>query len=258
VAEPRELEEFLTWKPGKLVPILSKGIMYEGTRVFIYGRYKTMKSMLALRFALAVSRGCPWLGFDTPVEGRSVMLLQLEIPEPMLHKRVMKMVLDAIPQKQKMWIWTEPFLKLDTPGGWARINQYLTKYQPQVLILDPIYKLMSGDLTATAPVQKLTSDIDRLMAEHPGLAIMLVHHTRKESADATRAWGSSDDMYGNMIFSAWADSLIRLERGKYNEINVEFPVLRHAEEEIAPMTLFFNGYQLDFDTVPNIVGGQSG
>ena len=240
-----------------MVPILSKGIMYEGTRVFIYGRYKTMKSMLALRFALAVSRGCPWLGFETPVDGRSVMLLQLEIPEPMLHVRVKKMVSDGVAQKQPLWIWTEPFLKLDTPTGWARVNRYIQEYHPDVLVLDPVYKLMSGDLTGTSPVQKVVDDVDRLIAGHKGLAVMLVHHTRKEAPDVNRAWGSSDDMYGNMIFSAWADSLIRLERGRFNEIKVEFPVIRHAEEEIEEQLLFFNGKTLDFDSVP-VLGGSNG
>ncbi len=238
-----------------MVPILDKGLMYEGTRVFIYGRYKTMKSMLALRFALAVSRGCPWLGFNTPLDGRSVMLLQLEIPEPMLQVRVKKMVSDGVPSLKPLWIWTEPYLKIDTTQGWARIDRYVTEYEPEVLILDPVYKLMSGDLTATAPVQRLTDDIDRLLAKHRKLAVMLVHHTRKESPDANRAWGSSDDMYGNMIFSAWADSLIRLERGRFDEINVEFPVLRHAEEDIQEQKLFFNSKTLDFDTIPNIGGG---
>ena len=240
-----------------MVPILNKGIMYEGTRVFIYGKYKTLKSMLALRFALAVSRGCPWLGFDTPLDGRSVMLLQLEIPEPMLHVRITKMVNDGVPQLKPLWLWTEPFLKIDTADGWAKVDKYVTKYEPDVLILDPVYKLMSGDLTATAPVQHLTDDVDRLIAKHRKMAVMLVHHTRKETPDSNRAWGSSDDMYGNMIFSAWADSLIRLERGRYDEIKVEFPVLRHAEEEIQELKLFFNGKTLDFDTIP-VLGGSNG
>ena len=64
-------------------------------------------------------------------------------------------------------------------------------------------------------------------------------------------------MDGNMIYRAWADSLIILERGRYDEIKVEFPVLRHAEEEIQELKLFFNGKTLDFDTIP-VLGGSNG
>ncbi len=229
MAEPMELGEFLKFQPVMPDIIVSNGIMYTGSRVIIYGKYKSLKSMLAARFALAVSKGDKWLGFDTKAGGIDTMYLQLEIPTPMLQERIKKMSLlpSANIKPQKLWIWTVHSLKIDTDEGFKQVDEMLTKYKPKVLIIDPIYKIVSGDLLSTVHIQKLVDWIDMLVEKHQ-LSILMVHHTRK---GAYEEWGS-DDMLGSVIFSAWADTIIKIERKQENHVQVKFDVVRHATKEI--------------------------
>ena len=241
MADPLELDDFLSWQPPKLVPIISDGLMYTGTRVIIYGKYKSLKSMLAMRFCVDVCRGREWLGFKT--EKSSVIYLQLEIPNQMLQKRMVKMI-SAKEDHEKFYIWTEPTIKIDTDEGYKRIEDVIKKTHPKVLVIDPIYKILSGDMLETRHVQNLVDWIDRLITEY-NMSIVLVHHTRKGLFNQqTNSFHDSDDMLGSVIFSAWADSIIKVERRQDKEIVVRFDVVRHAEIELTPRS-----YDVDLNTL---------
>jgi len=238
LGEPQTLGDFLAWDAPPLVPIVDKGIMYEGSKVILYGKYKTMKSMMAMRFALAVSEGSDWLGFETS-GNKTVMYLQLEIPPNLLQRRFQAM--NAIPS-DKVYIWTEPNISIDTDEGMAQVEDVIGAYQPDILILDPIYKVMSGNLVENSQVKIFIDRIDKLMNDF-ALSIMLVSHTRKGAYE--EAWGS-DDLIGGVFFSAWADSVIKLERVDHKQIRAHFEVIRHAEEEIPPR-LFSVTDDIDFE-----------
>lgn len=244
-----ELGDFLTYHPVMPIPILSHGLMYTGSRVILYGKYKSLKSMLAMNLALMISRGERWLSYDSPIGGTDVMYLQLEIPNPMLQSRLLKMVAGRtkLTRHAKMWIWTEPSLKLDMEIGFTKLDDMLTKYKPKVLIIDPVYKVVSGDLLSTQHIQKFVDWVDILVDRHQ-LSVILVHHTRK---GAYEEWGS-DDMLGSVIFSAWADTIMKVERRHNTEIVVRFDVVRHATEELPPRI-----YDVDLNTLSFIDTGRT-
>ena len=147
----------------------------------------------------------------------------------------------------KMWIWTEPSLKLDMEIGFTKLDDMLTKYKPKVLIIDPVYKVVSGDLLSTQHIQKFVDWVDILVDRHQ-LSVILVHHTRK---GAYEEWGS-DDMLGSVIFSAWADTIMKVERRHNTEIVVRFDVVRHATEELPPRI-----YDVDLNTLSFIDTGRT-
>lgn len=234
-----ELDTFLGWTPPSLVSIIDKGLMYSGTKVIIYGKYKSLKSMLATRLCMSLCQGKTWIGFDTTKS--SVMYLQLEVPNPMLQKRVAKMALTLDAAHEPFYIWTDPTAKIDTVEGYAKIEEQVEKYKPKVLVIDPIYKIMSGDLLNTQHVQLLTDWIDKLIAKY-NLSVILVHHTRKGLYEE---WGS-DDMLGSVIFSAWADTVIKIVRKMNKIVVVSFEVVRHAEEELLAREVEVNLDELEF------------
>ena len=224
-----ELSDFLTYTPVLPTPVIGSGLLYTGSRAIIYGKYKSLKSMLAMWCALKISRGERWLSYDTVAS--DVMYLQLEIPNPMLQSRLIKMIsgLPSTLSRHKMWIWTEPTIKLDMEAGYGKLDDMLTKYKPKVLIIDPIYKVVSGDLLSTQHIQKFVDWVDTLVDKHQ-ISVILVHHTRK---GAYEDWGS-DDMLGSVIFSAWADTIMKIERRQNTEVVIRFDVVRHATEELPP------------------------
>jgi RecA-family ATPase len=231
VADIREFNDFIGFKFPKLRAIISGGLMYEGNKVLLYGKYKSMKSMICMRLALNLSQGKPWLGFELPSEGISSMYLQLEMSEPLLQQRYLVMTGGhrKIEMKAPFHIWTEFFMKLDTDEGLNKLNEQLEKYHPAVLIVDPLYKIMTGNISEAQSVAKMLDGLDTILAEHPKMSMLLVNHTRK-SSDGDDNWGS-DDMIGSSIFSAWADSIIKIEKSDMEgvaQIEAIFDVVRHA------------------------------
>lgn len=232
--EPQTLGEFLAWEPNFPEAILGQGILYAGTKAIVYGKYKSLKSMLVQHLGLCISRGQPWLGIDTPKDGATVLYLQLEIPHPLLKRRIMKMSRGSSWTRKPIVFWTEHFLKLDTPLGMMKLEKYLNQFQPNVLIIDPVYKILSGNILDAHAIQTLLDNMDKLIEKY-GIAIVFVSHTRKPMKDAEAGWGS-DDLFGSMFFSAWADSVIMIERGD-KKLRVKFDVIRHAEGDIEPVVV---------------------
>lgn len=232
--EPQNLRDFLEWEPEFPTPILGKGIMYAGTKVILYGKYKSMKSMIVQRMGLDIANGQPWLGIDTPQNGASVLYLQLEIPHTLLQRRIKTMTAGRWSTKKPIHLWTEHFLKLDTPLGMTKLRKQLTIHRPDVLIIDPIYKVLSGNILDAQSIKGLLDNVDTLIGEF-GVTVVLVSHTRKPQQEEVIGWGS-DDLIGSMFFSAWADSVIQVERSQ-GKLRLRFDVVRHAEEEIEPLTV---------------------
>lgn len=230
--EPQTLGEFLNWQPNYPEAIIGKGVLYAGTKAIVYGKYKSLKSMLVQHMGLCMADGKPWLGFETPPGGVPVLYLQLEIPHALLQRRIRTMSRGKRKMQSEIVFWTEHFMKLDTPLGLQQLEREIQKYLPAVIIIDPIYKVLSGNILDAHSIQVLLDNMDKLIAKY-GCSIVLVSHTRKPIKDMDAGWGS-DDLLGSVFFSAWADSIIMVERGD-GKLRVKFDVIRHSEEEIEPV-----------------------
>lgn len=234
-----DFREFRAWKPVYPPCVIGKGILYKGGKAFLYGRYKSFKSLLAMYLMCAAAEGVPWLGYDTPEEGTKVVYLQSEMPHELLHKTFFK-----------MWDgWTkgddnaEPIilptlatdfqLRLDTSGGLKELDKLLEEKKPGLLILDSAYKMMAGDLRDSDAVRHFLNNLDQVI-EKRKVALILMAHSRKATTEENE-WGS-DDLLGSVFFSAWADSVIKVTREVTREgkptldLTVDFSVVRYAEE----------------------------
>lgn len=259
--EPQELQEFLDWAPTHPEPLIGSGLLYSQGKGILYGRYKTFKSMMAMNAALAIADGRPFIGFDTPEHGAKVLYLQLEMPHPLLHKRQVKLWSawsednkDYRTQKQ-VFYWTEPFLKLNKGDGLSVLQRQITTIKPAVVIIDPIYKIMAGGLRDSDQVGALLDNLDKLIADHQ-VAFFLVGHTRKSAFEEEAEWGS-DDLIGSVLFSAWADTIIKVSKkgGKDNKdlLQVNFDVVRNAEDVIEPKEVLFDREKLMFRSTEMVI-----
>ena len=251
--EPQKLGDFLAWNPPAAVELIGGGLLYEQTRAVIYGRYKSYKSLVAARLALCLANGTPWLGFET--QGTTALYLQIELSHRMLQVRIKKMQVEGR-QLYEPYLWTEHFIKLDTPQGLATLDAAMETTGAKVLIIDPVYKVLAGNILEAVSVQRLLDTLDIMIAKH-GCSVVLVSHTRKGIYEE---WGS-DDLLGSVYFSAWADTLIRLERSTYG-LQAKFEVVRHAAKELPAREYKFDRDKLDFiyesdnllDDLGNVIG----
>ena len=152
--------------------------------------------------------------------------------------------------RDNLWVWTEPFLKLDTPVGIGTIKQYVEEIKPAVIMIDPIYKTLSGNILDPNHVRALCDNIDVMLSELE-VSIVLAHHARKSAISEESDFDiGSDDMLGAAVFSYWADTVVKVvktgEKGNEVGLTLNFDVIRHAEDIIEPREVIFDREDLLF------------
>ena len=250
--EPHSLQDILAQPAIFPKSLVGSGILYEQTKMIVYGRYKAFKSMLGLDMAFCLASGKDWLGFDTPNQGTSVFYLQLEISYQLFRSRLDQSWSHRQrydPLLRPLTLWTQHWLKLDTTQGFNLLDYYLGKHQPDLLIVDPLYKVISGNLLNAIDVQHVIDALDKLIGKH-NLSVVLISHTRKGMMDMGE-WGS-DDLIGSIFFSAWADTILKVERRGGERLTIKFDVVRHAEKEIEAKEVLFNRDTLELTVVETV------
>lgn len=250
--DPVPIEEFLSWKPVMPKEILGKGILYAGGKAIVYGRYKRFKSMLILWAMQRMRDGQDVLGIPTPVSGVSSLYLQSEISEPLLHKRMVKMYGGVTPgaNAQSVYMWNKTTLKLDTEQGYDEVRQWLSKLNVDLLIIDPLYKFLSGDITSPAAVTPFQDNVDRLIAEF-GIGVLIVAHPRKGGVEKDTDRDDTDDLLGSSTWNNWPDAVLKVvipPTAPTDVFVLKLDTLRHAEEEIPNIAYTVNRQTLQFKT----------
>jgi len=233
--------ELLNWSPTPQQSLIGRGlchILLPETKLIIFGEAETWKSMLTIDIAYKLSTGADWLGYNTAKS--LVYLLQTEIPQLQLKRRIVKYIRGngislngATP-----WLCTEIYTKLDKGWGFGELDKELERVfgsnqeVKPVLIIDPIYAVVSGKLSDSYDMGQFRDRLQALIAKYH-LAIILVHHTRKpEHSEGMKFSYGADDMYGDGGWYWWCDSVIRTDIGsKETELMLTFEKLRHNEED---------------------------
>jgi len=244
----QNLNELLAWQPPHQSYIIDQGILLPQTKLILFGRWQTWKSMLAMHMAFTLATGKPWFGYKTTPS--SVYTLQTEIPKALFQKRTKKFVEGNKLYPDNLYFRTEHYIKLDKAYGGADIEKELQETHPQVLIIDPIYSIMSGKIVDEYDIRKLTDWLN-LMIDKYKVAIVLIHHDRKPMIVGGEIYSSADDMFGSSILQDWCDTSIRTIRtDKDGEVILSFEKVRHAEEEIKSIKIQVVRSNLTFRVAP--------
>jgi len=106
------------------------------------------------------------------------------------------------------------------------LRKEVARLQPDVIILDPKYKLVSN--TSEDAIIHLTDTIDQLIADFQ-VTVILIDHARKPRMASS---GSIVDMGGTElrgpIIEQWADSIIRLQGDLSTDARLMSFELRHG------------------------------
>ena len=261
--DPQKLGDFLKWEPSYPEAVIGEGVLHVQNKLIMYGREGIGKSMLAMNLDMCLVGRTPWSGFEIKGD-HTVTYLQMEIPHPLLHKRLTKMfgawkVLYGDRNGRMsdgFYVWTEPFLKLDNTTGYKILRAHLEKVRPSILIIDPLYKALSGNILDPNSVRAFVDSMDALMTEF-GFSLVLIHHTRKGKIDEEADLNPNEDMLGSAVFSWWADTIVKVvkkgEKDRKVLLQLSFDKVRHAEDVVAPREVILDREDLMFYNAEKIV-----
>jgi hypothetical protein len=158
--------------------------------------------------ALSVASGRPCLGrFPVPAPGPALVFAAEDAPLQVRERlEGLARVRGARFADLDVGLIVEPSLRLDRPEDLARLRATLDRRRPRLLVLDPYIRLQRADENNSTEVSAILGTLRDLSREF-ALAILLVHHARKSSADQ-----AGQALRGSSDFHAWGDSNLYLAR----------------------------------------------
>jgi hypothetical protein len=188
---------------------LIEGLWGRSAVGLIGGAAKSFKSWLALDMALSVATGTPALGTFKVLECGPVLVYLAEDALEVIRERVAgmarqrRLVLETI----DLHVITASRLRLDTARDRARLLETVSRIRPRLLLLDPLVRLHSIDENDAREIAELLSFI-RELERRFDLAVILVHHTRKNSSGPQ----AGQNLRGSSDLHAFGDSNLYLRR----------------------------------------------
>lgn len=231
------LQQLLDWQPSQQPYIIDSGILLPETRLIFFGSPKSWKSIQSIHTGFHIATGTNWFGHK--VSKSAVLIHQTELPKSVFRNRVFKYAASFPLKPDNLFFETSPFSKLDTSYGLAAIEKSIVEAQSRapgqhlVLILDPAYKLMAGNIADEQDTKRFTDNIDTLRTRYY-LTVIIVHHSRKIHLDSSGGIIDlgSEDMYGGEL-QKWCDTAIQSKLlNPYtggDRVRISFDLTRNAE-----------------------------
>ena len=244
--DPENLAE--VWdKLPELAPPLIEGVLRQGHKLLLAGPSKAGKSFALLELCVSIAEGREWLGFGC-AQGR-VLYVNLELDRASCLNRLRDVygaVGDGLPQSPSATAPSgrEPFGK--APGSLRNIDIWnlrgsavpMDKLAPKLIrraqkknyiaiIIDPIYKVITGDENSADQMAKFCNQFD-LICNRLGCAVIYCHHHSKGAQGQKSAM---DRASGSGVFARDPDALLDM---------IELPVseaLQKAEADRAGIEL---------------------
>jgi hypothetical protein len=178
----------------------------------IGGAPKCAKTWLGLDMALSVATGTACLGrYAVPVPG-PVLVYLAEDALATVRARIDGMArhrgLDLA--RVEIHVITAPVLRLDRGTDRARLWETTRRLRPRLLVLDPLVRLHGIDENSASEVAELLAYFRSLQRQFD-LAVLLVHHTRKNAAGGVAA---GQGLRGSSDLHAFGDSNLYLRRNR--------------------------------------------
>ena len=193
----------------ELAPPLIEGVLRQGHKMLLAGPSKAGKSFALIELCVAVAEGGRWFGFQC-AQGR-VLYVNLELDRASCLTRF-KDVIEAMGARPScvgnvdVWNLRGKSKPMDQLAP-SLIRRAL-KTRPIMVVIDPIYKVITGDENSAEQMAKFCNQFDRVASEI-GCAVVYCHHHSKglqgQKAAMDRASGSG-------VFSRDPDAMLDMGR----------------------------------------------
>lgn len=192
-------------KRPALAPELIPGILRKGRKMMIVGASKTGKSMLLSELAIAIAEGSKWLG-RLCARGK-VLYVNLEIPKDTFWNRILDIYEHLkLPASDNLTVWNLRGYATQMDKLTPKLVRRARKLQPDVVIIDPIYKVLTGDENSAEQMARFCNEFDKVCTQLNASTIYCHHHSK----GAQGGKNSMDRASGSGVFARDADALLDL------------------------------------------------
>lgn len=188
-----------------LAPELIKGVLREGHKMLIVGPSKAGKSFDLIELCIAIAEGRQWHGWDC-MKGR-VLYVNLELDRASCLHRFRDVYNAAgIPPRslQNIDIWNLRGRSVPMDKLAPKLIRRAKNRHYKAVIIDPIYKVITGDENSADQMAKFCNQFDKVCTEL-GAATIYCHHHSKGSQGQKK---SMDRASGSGVFARDPDALL--------------------------------------------------
>ena len=189
----------------ELSPPLIDGILRQGHKMLLVGPSKAGKSIALIELCCAIAEGREWLGWKC-AQGR-VLYVNLELDRAScLHRfRDIYTALGWHPEHlDSIDIWNLRGKSIPMDKLAPKLIRRASKKNYIAIIIDPIYKIITGDENSADQMAAFCNQFDRVATELDA-AVIYCHHHSKGSQGGKR---SMDRASGSGVFARDPDALI--------------------------------------------------
>lgn len=191
----------------ELAPELIHGVLRQGHKMLIAGSSKAGKSFVLIEMSIAIAEGTKWLNWQC--EKGKVLYVNLELDRPSaLHRfKDVYQALGLQPNNIKnidIWNLRGKTIPMDKLA--SKLIRRSLKKNYQAVIIDPIYKVLTGDENSAYQMAHFTNQFDKIATELECSVIYCHHHSK----GAQGGKKSMDRASGSGVFARDPDALIDL------------------------------------------------
>jgi RecA-family ATPase len=204
--DPESLTDYWDHMP-ELAPPLIEGLLRQGHKMLMAGPSKAGKSFALIELSIGIAEGSKWLGWQC-TQGK-VLYVNLELDRASaLHR--FKDVYNALGLRpnniDNIDIWNLRGKSVPMDKLAPKLIRRAQKKNYIAVIIDPIYKVLTGDENSADQMAHFTNQFDKIATEL-GSSVIYCHHHSKGTQGGKK---SMDRASGSGVFARDPDALIDL------------------------------------------------
>lgn len=187
-----------------LAPELIQGILREGHKLLLSGPSKAGKSFLLMELAICIAEGRPWLAHECR-QGR-VLYINLEVDDASCKNRLAQIyaAMGMEDRSHNLDIWNLRGASCPLDELTPRLIRRAKDRNYEAIIIDPLYKVITGDENSAEQMAKFCNLFDRI-SRQLSCAVIYCHHHSKGAQGAKR---SMDRASGSGVFARDPDAIL--------------------------------------------------
>lgn len=217
--DPESLADVF-YSPPQLAEELIEGVLRQGHKMLLVGPSKSGKSFSLIELCIAIAEGREWLG--KKCRKGKVMYINMELDRPSCIRRFVDVYrATGIEPKalSDITIWNLRGKAPELDKLVPKIIRRSEKIDYRAIVIDPIYKVITGDENSASEMARFCNQFDRI-ASSLGASVIYAHHHSKGAQAGKK---SMDRASGSGVFARDPDALIDM---------LELPIPKEARKKM--------------------------